>query len=218
MARIEQAGPSPPAGRVPPGRAFPWYVRLILALQRRRYGVELESARIWGRLPRSFLALTLLHRSLERRGSPIDPALRALILVRISQINWCAFCVDLNGAAALERSVAPEKLEALPEFERSPLYTEDEKSALAYAEALTDSARRVDDACFARLQLHFDEQAVLELTALAAFQNLSSKFNAALAIPPQGFCKRSGAQLIQVNRPGAAGRNMDSVSKSHHLR
>lgn len=218
MTRIEQAGPSPPAARVSPGHAFPWYVRLILALQRRKYGIELESARIWGRLPRSFLALTLLYRSLERRGSRIDPALRALILVRISQINWCDFCVDLNGATALGRSVAPEKLAALPEFERSPLYTEGEKSALAYAEALTDSARRVDDACFARLQRHFDEQAVLELTALAAFQNLSSKFNAALAIPPQGFCERNGAQLTQVNRRGAAGRNMHSVSKSHYLR
>jgi AhpD family alkylhydroperoxidase len=195
VARIEQAGPSPLAARVPPGHAFPWYVRLILALQRRKYGMELESARIWGRLPRAFLALTLLYRALERRGSPIDPALRALILVRISQINWCAFCVDLNGAAALERSVAPEKLAALPDYECSPLYAEREKAALAYAEALTDSARRVDDARFARLRSHFDEQAVLELTALAAFQNLSSKFNAALAIPAQGFCRRTGGRV-----------------------
>jgi alkylhydroperoxidase family enzyme len=38
-------------------------------------------------------------RKLDRAGSPVEPALRALIQVRISQINWCAFCVDLNGAA-----------------------------------------------------------------------------------------------------------------------
>lgn len=201
MVATLPAGALPPAARVAWGRAFPWYVRLILALQRRRYGSELESARIWGRLPRSFLALTLLYRTLERRGSPIDPALRALILVRVSQINWCDFCVDLNGAVAMARSVAPEKLAALPDYERSALYAEREKAALAYAEALTDSAQRVNDACFARLRSHFDEQAVLELTALAAFQNLSSKFNAALAIPPQGFCERNGAQLMQVNRP-----------------
>ena len=108
--------------------------------------------------------------------------------MRISQINWCAFCVDLNSAAALERAVAPEKLAALADFERSPLYTEREKAALAFAEALTDSARRVDDACFARLRSQFDEQAALEITALTAFQNLSSKFNAALGVPVQGFC------------------------------
>jgi AhpD family alkylhydroperoxidase len=190
------AGFSEPAARVatPPAHAYPWYVRLILALQRRRYGAELESARLWGRLPRSFFALTLLYRTLDRLGSPIEPALRALVQVRISQINWCAFCTDLNGAAALERAVAPEKLAALEQFENSPLYSERERAALAYAEALTDPARRVDDGCFTRLRAHFDEQAVLELTALAAFQNLSSKFNAALGVPAQGFCHRRTAR------------------------
>jgi len=81
-----------------------------------------------------------------------------------------------------------EKLAALDDYERSPLYSERERAALRYAEAATDSARRVDDACFARLRARFDEQAILELTALAAFQNLSSKFNAALGVPAQGLC------------------------------
>ena len=176
----------------PQNHAYPWYVRLILALQRRKYGAELEPARLWGRMPLAFLMLTLFYRTLDRAGSPIESALRALVQVRISQINWCAFCVDLNGAAALERAVAPEKLAALERYETSPLYSEGERAALAFAEALTDPARRVDDACFARLRAQFGEQAVLELSALAAFQNLSSKFNAALDVPAQGFCARAG--------------------------
>ena len=176
----------------PPSYAYSWYVRLIFALQRRKYGAELERARLWGRMPLVFLMLTLFYRTLDRAGSPIEPALRALVQVRISQINWCAFCVDLNGAAALERAVAPEKLGALKHYETSPLYSERERAALAFAEALTDPARRVDDACFARLRAQFGEQAVLELSALAAFQNLSSKFNAALGVPAQGYCAPTG--------------------------
>ena len=176
----------------PPSYAYSWYVRLIFALQRRKYGAELERARLWGRMPLVFLMLTLFYRTLDRAGSPIEPALRALVQVRISQINWCAFCVDLNGAAALERAVSPEKLAALEHYETSSLYGERERAALAFAEALTDPARRVDDACFARLRAHFGEQAVLELSALAAFQNLSSKFNAALGVPAQGYCARTG--------------------------
>ncbi|MDX1377043.1 MAG: carboxymuconolactone decarboxylase family protein [Burkholderiales bacterium] len=177
------------AARVAPqARGYPWYVRLILAAQRRKYGAELEPARLWGRLPGSFLFVTLLYRTLDRADSPIEPGLRALVQVRISRINWCDFCVDLNGAAALERAVAPEKLAALDDYERSPLFTERERAALAYAEAVTDPARRVDDACFARLRARFDEPAILELTALAAYQNMSSKFNAALGVPAQGFC------------------------------
>jgi uncharacterized peroxidase-related enzyme len=183
---------SAPRVVTPPGTAYPWYVRLIFALQRRKYGAELEPARLWGRMPRTFLLLTLLYRSIDRKGSPIEAGLRALVQARISQINWCAFCVDLNGAAALERAVAPEKLEALAQYEASALFSEREKAALAYAEAATDPAKRVDDACFARLRANFDEQAILDLTALVAFQNLSSKFNAALAVPAQGVCATSG--------------------------
>lgn len=177
---------------------YPWYVRLIFAAQRRKHGAELEPARLWGRLPRSFLFLTLLYRSIDRADSPIEPALRALVQVRVARINWCDFCVDLNGAAALARAVAQEKLAALDDYERSPLFTERERAALAYAEAATDPARRVDDACFARLRARFDEQAILELTALVAFQNLSSKFNAALAVPAQGFC------ALPVDKPPKA--------------
>ena len=165
-----------------------WYARLILALQRRKYGRELEPARLWSKMPHTFLMLTLLYRALDRTASPIDAGLRALIQVRVSQINWCAFCVDLNGAAALERFVAPEKLAALGEFESSPLYVERERAALAYAEGMTDPAHGVGAALFERLRGQFTEQAILELTALIAFQNLSSKFNAALAVPAQGFC------------------------------
>lgn len=165
-------------------------MRLIFALQRRKYGAELEPARLWGRLPRALLFLTLLYRSIDRKGSPLEPGLRALVQVRVSQINWCAFCVDLNSAAALERHVPAEKLAALEGFEASTLFTEREKAALAYAEAATDPRKRVGDECRARLRAHFDEQAVIELSALIAFQNLSSKFNAALAVPAQGFCRR----------------------------
>jgi AhpD family alkylhydroperoxidase len=165
-----------------------WYVRLIFALQRRKYGAVLESAKLWGRMPRAFLFLTLLYRSIDRRGSPLEPGLRALVQVRVSQINWCAFCVDLNTAAALERHVPPEKLAALERFEVSTLFTPREKAVLAYAEAATDPRKPADDACRARLRAHFDQRAIVELTALIAFQNMSSKFNAALSVPAQGFC------------------------------
>lgn len=169
---------------------YPWYVRLVFALQRRRYGAELESARLWGRMPRAFLALSLLYRALDRNSSPIEPALRSLLTVRVSQINWCEFCIDLNSAVALERHVAPDKLDALKDSGQSPLFSEREKAALAYAEMMTRSGSKADEVAIAALKRHFDEDAVIELTALIAFQNLSSKFNATLGVQPQGFCRR----------------------------
>ncbi len=182
--------------------AYPWYVRLIFWLQRRRYGRELESARRWGRLPRAFLALTLLFRALDRAGSPIEPALRSLILARVSQLNWCAFCVDLNSALSMDRGVPPEKLAALAAYAQSELYLPRERAALAYAEAVTQGAREAIDRARAGLSEWFDQQAVLELTALVAFQNMSTKFNNALGIAPQGFCQRRESSLTSGTRAG----------------
>ena len=182
--------------------SYPWYVRVILRLQRKKYGCELAPTLIWGRIPSAFLLLTLLYRSLDRGTSPLEPGLRALVQVRVSQINWCEFCVDLNSSAALERHATWEKLIALTSYETSPLFTERERAALAYAEAVTDRARRVDDALFARLRRHLREQEIIELTALIAFQNMSSKFNAALAVPAQSFCA-TGAQIPSGKAPAA---------------
>ncbi len=177
-----------PVISTPSTHKFPWYVRLFLWNQKRRYGAVLEAARLWGRTPKVFIAVALLYGALDRRSSPIEPALRSLVTVRVSQITWCAFCVDINSATVLKRGVTQEKLSALPEYENSPLYTEREKAALAYAEAVTFSDRQVTKDHYSRLRSQFDDDAIIELTGLIAFQNLSSKFNAALGVEPQGFC------------------------------
>ncbi len=172
----------------PPEYRFPWYVRLFFWNQKRRYGAVLEPSRLWGRTPKVFITLALLYGALDRRSSPIEPSLRSLVTVRVSQINWCAFCVDINSAAVLKRGVDRAKLTELANFEVSSLFGEREKAALAYAEAVTYSDRGPTPEHVERLREHFDDDAIIELTALIAFQNLSSKFNAALGVAAQGFC------------------------------
>lgn len=167
---------------------FPWYVRLFFWIQKRRYGAVLEPARLWGRSPRVFAALALLYGALDRRSSPIEPALRSLVSVRVAQINWCAFCVDINSANVLKRGVEQAKLSELATFDTSTQFSECEKATLSYAEAMTYSNNQPTAMHIERLRAHFDNDAIIELTALVAFQNLSSKFNTALNIAPQGFC------------------------------
>lgn len=172
----------------PSHHRFPWYVKLFFWNQRRRYGAVLEPARLWGRTPKVFITVALLYGALDRRASPIEPRLRSLITVRVSQINSCAFCVDINSSLVLKRGDDPARLVELEQFETSHLFTEREKAALAYAEAVTFSDRQPAAKHFTRLRRHFDDDAIIELTGLIAFQNLSSKFNAALGVEAQGFC------------------------------
>ncbi|ROR34373.1 carboxymuconolactone decarboxylase family protein [Inmirania thermothiophila] len=174
--------------RSPLGRV-PWYVRLFFWNQRRRYGKVLEPARLWARSPRVFAGVALLYGALDRRSSPIEPALRALVTVRVSQLNWCRFCVDINCALGMRRGVPWEKLADLERFEDSPHFDERERAVLRYAEAVTLSDRQPGPEHFEALRRHFDDDGIVELTALIAFQNLSSKFNAALGVEPQGFCR-----------------------------
>ncbi|HEY7743489.1 MAG TPA: carboxymuconolactone decarboxylase family protein [Burkholderiales bacterium] len=172
----------------PADHPYPWYLRPMFRSQRRRYGRELEPVRLWARMPAAFLAMSAMYRALDRKSSPIDPGLRSLVQVRISQINGCEFCVDLNASLGLGRGIAQDQLRDLPRFEDSASFSEREKAALAYAEAATRSDRRVGEELIARLRRHFDDQAIVELAALIAYQNMSSKFNAALGVPAHGFC------------------------------
>ena len=192
---------------------FPWYVKIFFWNQKRKYGAILEPARLWGRTPRVFAGLAMLYGALDRKASPIEPALRSLITVRVSQINWCSFCVDINSATAINRHVGEEKLDDLTHFEDSALYSDREKAALAYAEAVTHTDQNTTEHHFERLRSHFDDDAIIELTALIAFQNLSSKFNASLAVAPQGFCKIAPMPAAKEKEGSANERELRSKAK-----
>jgi len=172
----------------PEGHKFPWYVKLFFWNQKRKYGAMLEPARLWGRSPKVFAALALLYGAFDRGSSPLSPALRTLVTVRVSQINGCPFCVDINSATALKRGITADKLTILADYATSDLYRDKEKAALAYAEAVTHSDRQPTEEHFEALRCYFDDDAIIELTGLIGFQNMSSKFNAALGVKPQGFC------------------------------
>jgi len=172
----------------PESHKFPWYVQLFFWNQKRKYGAVLEPARLWGRSPKVFATLASLYGAFDRGSSPLEPTLRTLVTVRVSQINWCSFCVDINSSTALKRDISDEKLSSLAEFANNDLYTDKEKAALHYTEAVTFSDRQATDAHFEALRHHFNDDAIIELTGLIGFQNMSSKFNAALGVKPQGFC------------------------------
>jgi len=70
------------------------------------------------------------------------------------------------------------------------LFTEQERLALEYVDAMTHTDRDVDDALFDQLRHVFDDEALIELTATIAWENSSSRFNRAMRVPSQGLWQR----------------------------
>lgn len=170
-------------------REYPWILRPFFWNQKRKYGAILIPGLLWARVPKLFMAVAVLYGALDRKASPLDPILRSLVTVRVSQINWCRFCVDINSATLARLSGSMEKVEELAQWRKSDIFDEREKVVLEYAEAVTYSDQRVSDELVHRLKDFFSDDGIVELTGLIAFQNLSSKFNSALDVSPQGFCK-----------------------------
>ena len=94
--------------------------------------------------------------------------------------------------------LSDEKILSLSDYATSPQFTETERAALEYADCITLSDRQVSDELFARLRRSYDEDAIVALTAIIAWENASSKFNRALRIPSQGLWKRAGSGPVDA--------------------
>jgi alkylhydroperoxidase family enzyme len=88
----------------------------------------------------------------------------------------------------LQTGADEEKIREVPGWRESPRFSEMERAALEYAEAMTITGQRVGDELFARLRAFFDEGQLVELTAAVALENFRSKFNVPLGVESQGFC------------------------------
>jgi alkylhydroperoxidase family enzyme len=88
----------------------------------------------------------------------------------------------------MQAGASEAKLAEVTNAASSALFSENERAAIEFAEAMTFSDRRVSDQLFARVRAHFSEAQVVELAAAVALENFRSKFNVALGIEAQGFC------------------------------
>jgi AhpD family alkylhydroperoxidase len=112
-------------------------------------------------LPTAYAAIVRLDR-VAREG--LDDKLRTLLELRVSQINGCAFCLDLHARALRELGESQLRIDVLRAWREVDLYDERERAALAFAEAVTlIHEEGVPDAVWAEAAAHFDED---ELAAL----------------------------------------------------
>jgi AhpD family alkylhydroperoxidase len=111
----------------------------------------------------------------------LEPALIDLVLMRVSQINGCAYCLDMHSKDARAAGETEQRLYVLPAWRETALYSERERIALAWAEELTDLATHeaVSDALYAKAREHFEEDALVDLTLLVTVINSWNRINIA---------------------------------------
>nr|WP_267941220.1 carboxymuconolactone decarboxylase family protein [Streptomyces sp. ST2-7A] len=136
-------------------------------------------------VPDVYRAMLRLHEAARRE---LDPVLVELVLIRASQINRCAFCVDMHVRDARRAGEREERIHLLTAWEEAgDLYTARERAALALTEAvtvLTDGF--VPDAVYRRVAERFEEGELARLVALIATINTWNRLNVTARTPPAG--------------------------------
>ena len=116
--------------------------------------------------------------------STLPPALKHVLKLRASQINGCAYCIDMHWKDARAHGETEQRLYGLDAWAESPYYTDRERAALAYVESVTRVAEtHVPDDVFDRVRSHFSEQEVVDLTWLAVGINAWNRLAIALRSP-----------------------------------
>jgi AhpD family alkylhydroperoxidase len=111
-------------------------------------------------------AVEILH-NLERyvKSSGLEPSLLELVRIRVSQINHCAYCIDMHTKDARSRGESEQRLYGLSVWRESPFYSERERAALAWAEAVTRVGEdQVPDPIYEQTRQSFNEKELTDLT------------------------------------------------------
>ncbi len=124
----------------------------------------------------------------------IDPTLSELILIRASQINGCSGCLFMHTRDARQRGETEERIYQLNAWRESPLYTERERAALAWTEALTRLHERgAPDELYENLRAHFSEEEQVRITLLIGTINAFNRLNVGFRLGDPAAATRKAA-------------------------
>jgi AhpD family alkylhydroperoxidase len=120
--------------------------------------------------PQGYASLAAVEAYVEASG--LDPKLIALVYTRVSQINGCAYCLHMHTKKARDLGESEARLHLLNAWHESGLYSDRERAALAWAEALTNirESRAADDV-YDRTRAHFSQKELADLSIAIAMVN-----------------------------------------------
>lgn len=121
-------------------------------------------------------------------GSSLEPALLELVKLRASQLNGCGYCLDMHSKDARHAGETEQRLYLLSVWREAPMYTDREKAALAWTEALTKlENQQVSDQVYEQVRAQFSEEELVRLTLAIVAINGWNRFNVGFNVEPGGY-------------------------------
>ena len=182
----------------------PLMARLMYRYAKRRFGeVPVPFAVGAHHLP--LLVANAVHETLLERGSKKLPAdIRELAVYWTARTVGCSWCVDFGAMLIRLDGLDVDRLTQIDDYATSPLFTDDERAAIAYADAVTTDPHLVTDEQVADLRRRFGDTGVMELTYQIGIENMRARMNTALGITEQGFSSGDACRIPWADSSGSA--------------
>lgn len=187
------------ATRIPKVEITGPYGYLLKRFSRKMLGEVPDGAAVmWQNRP-VLMALTGLGRKVQK-WDQLDADLKSFAHMAVAAQVGCSFCLDLGYFQAHNEGLDEVKASEVPRWRESTVYTALEREVMEYAEAMTETPPRVTDELAARLLEQLGAPALVELTAVVGFANMTARGNTAMGIESQGF---SEVCELPLARPSA---------------
>jgi alkylhydroperoxidase family enzyme len=177
------------------------------------YMVKRFSKKMFGELPepaevmwhnRAVLEDTMAFGRKIQKWDALDASLQSFAHMAVAALVGCSWCLDLNYFAAANEGLDLAKASEVPRWRASTVFSPLERDVMEYAEAMSETPPRVTDELSARLLDQLGPAAMVELTALIGFANMTTRSNTALGIESQGFSDSCAVPLARPSRGYAA--------------
>jgi uncharacterized peroxidase-related enzyme len=174
---------------------LPESCRPILDFARRTMGFTANDVLTMARWPELLTAMMPVVGVLFAPGR-VDMQTKRLVALVTSMAGGCQYCVAHNAFGVLEDGIDPAKGEAVWEYRTSPLFSDAERAALAFAQAVGQTPNQLTDEEYAGLQRHYDDRQIMELTGVACLFAFLNRWNSTLQTTVEDAPRERARQLL----------------------
>ena len=161
--------------------------RVMYRVARRRFGEVPEPFTVAAHHPRLLVANAVHELLLESGSKKLPKSVRELAVLWAARTIGCSWCVDFGSMLQRLDGLDVERLKYLDEYATSPHFSDDERAAIAYADAMTTDPHTITDEQVDDLKRRFGDDGVIELTYQIGVENMRARMYSALGITEQGF-------------------------------